>query len=102
VTCLGGSPFGEAVKTGIIYIYIQYIPQLTKEYSTRGRGTGAVYSLVSVTDEYILIFLDIEKYNYLYSSALRSSIILSVNRGIYLYSSVIQLYSLDFFHGFLS
>jgi hypothetical protein len=36
-----------------------------------------------VTDEYIIIFLDTEKYKVLYTSALRSSGISSVNYGIY-------------------
>jgi hypothetical protein len=37
-----------------------------------------------VTDEYILIFLGTEESKELYSSALCSSVILSVNRGIYI------------------
>jgi hypothetical protein len=36
-----------------------------------------------ITDEYILIFLSIEKYKELYSSALRYSVVSLINRGIY-------------------
>jgi hypothetical protein len=46
------------------------------------RGLNYIHWL-RVTDKYILIFLSTEEYNSLYSLVLRSSVISSVNQGIY-------------------
>jgi hypothetical protein len=45
----------------------------------RRRGGGQYIHWLRVTDEYILIFLNIEEYNPLHSSVLCSLVVLSVN-----------------------
>jgi hypothetical protein len=53
-------------------------------WSGRGWGLSPQYiPRLHATKEYILIFLGNEKYNDIYSSALYSSVISLVNRGIY-------------------
>jgi hypothetical protein len=77
-----------------IFLYSS-VPWNIKSYIRRREGGSIFVDDVSpmnilaythrfhVTDEYIPIFLGTLEYKELYSSALRSLVVLSVNRGIY-------------------
>jgi hypothetical protein len=63
-----------------------YVPQLTEEYrghmAAAREGGQYIYQL-HITNEYIFIFFGTEEYKELYSSALRSSVLSTVNQGVY-------------------
>jgi hypothetical protein len=96
----GGSPFGEAAKTGVIYKKNQYVPRLTEErmalYSlinrgmyehmvgVRGEGVPSrnIFHYIrwlDVTTEYKFVFLSTDECMGIYSPELYSSVTSSIN-----------------------
>jgi hypothetical protein len=102
----GGSQNRVYIKNQCIRLLTKermpYVPRLTEKYSghnTTRAGWGRAPCIFigdvepmniqryirqfHIIDEYIIIFLRTEEYKVLYRSGLRSSVISSVNRGIY-------------------